>query len=221
MQDSGVGFPLVICTWPWAFLHPGPPVRLSCRCGPCLSLQAIPNWKSHWPLTTVVFSDSTSRWWLVCKKRHLSSYSSWHSWKSLLQTTATGKISPLPAAESAFYGQIHSSLCVRKYRQDRPSAYNPQRGPGFAPRDTGARKSFHFLYSNWISKGKLYFKSCKKGENEGSRTAESPGEILSLCGSPFDTLWELIAELHRGLLTESPRKPGRAGPEYLHHPLVD
>ena len=30
VQDSRLWFPLVVCTWPWAFPHPGPPVRLSC-----------------------------------------------------------------------------------------------------------------------------------------------------------------------------------------------
>ena len=76
----------------------------------------LPNWKSHWPLTNAAISDSTSRWWLVWKKRHPSSYSAWHARKSLPHLTTTGKSSPWPLqkvhpmARSTF-------LCVHTCRQ--------------------------------------------------------------------------------------------------------
>lgn len=43
--------------------------RLLCRLGLGLSTETIPNWKSHWPLTSDVLSDSTSRWQLTWNKR--------------------------------------------------------------------------------------------------------------------------------------------------------
>lgn len=107
-----------------------------------LSMQTLPNWKSHWPLTNAVISDSMSRWWLVWKKRHPSSYSAWHGRKSLPHLTTTGKSSPWPLQK------VHpiagsSFPCVLTCRQGPlpPLPRTPRGIQGFAPNNTGVRKA--------------------------------------------------------------------------------